>query len=433
MDLLASDSDAKLQVMEFVTSAAKALLGNKPVVFPISSRLAFDAKQSLIDSGSGIQHKDAYKKDVADAKEKLTSSGLQSLESYMKETLDSEQKFKVKMEASSSIGTAILDKYGNFLQAAKSVVNLDTRAVDEINEALERYSERVKQAFGAQYARVDNALLHMLDRADIFFDSNIRITKFTKLMQREELKKEFEAEVIANTTRVVSRQAEAMAEWLTDTASRSISETSAIFARRMGARSMELENITAPGVGGLTCSVSHQMEWVHGEDSVISGLSAAASDLAASYDAINDGQRIASEISTSVRTALTLQTASVGLLSVLAGTASLDVTGITGSGVLATGGLLVLPRQRIALRRELRSRIGTLRKRLQKDLENRVDEHVNTHVTRVRDAMAQFVKFTEDKKRAVDAHLGRLEDARKEIGQVRERIATVGEHGGEIP
>ncbi len=407
MDLLASDPTAAIQVVEFVTSAAKSLLGSKPFVFPVSSRLALDAKQN--ERGS--------------AKE-LKKSGLTPLESYMKETLDSKEKFSVKLQASSSVGKTIIDKYAKFLQAAKSVIEEDTRAIAEINEALERYADRVRKGFGAQYARVDNALLHMLDRADIFFDTHIRISNVQNLLQNEQLKHSFETEVIANTTKTVARQSEAMAEWLTEMSSRSISETSATFARRMGRRGLELRAIAVPAAMSLS-HTSHEMEWVHAEDTLISGLSAAVSDLAANYDALNDGQRIAADISSSVRTALSLEVGAMGLLGVLMGTSSLDVTGVTSTGVLASAGLVVLPRRRLALRRELRSRIGTLRTRLQKDLENRVDEHVVSHVTRVRDAMMPFASFTEEKLQSIDAHLTALESSRKEIAQVRQRIIVM--------
>ena len=47
----------------------------------------------------------------------------------MRETLESDEKFKVKLEASSSVGMAVLDKYGNFRDAAKSIVELEMRAV----------------------------------------------------------------------------------------------------------------------------------------------------------------------------------------------------------------------------------------------------------------------------------------------------------------
>lgn len=407
MDLLESDSAASIEVVEFVTSAAKSLLGSKPFVFPVSSRLALEAKQG--EKGS-VGH--------------LKKSGLTPLESYMKETLDSKEKFSLKLEASSSVGKTIIDKYSKFLQSAKGVIEQDKRAISEINEALERYADRVRQGFGAQYARVDNALLHMLDRADIFFDTHIRISNVQNLLQNEQLKRNFETEVIANTTKTVARQSEAMAEWLTEMSSRSISETSATFARRMGRRGLELRAISAPTTVPLV-HISHEMEWVHAEDTLISGLSAAVSDLAANYDALNDGQRIAADISSSVRTALSLNVGAVGLLGVLMGTSSLDVTGVTSTGVLASAGLIVLPRRRLALRRELRSRIGTLRTRLQKDLENRVDEHVVSHVTRVRDAMMPFATFTEGKLESIDAHLRALEKSREEIASVRKCIVDI--------
>lgn len=412
MDLLESDSSASTEVVEFVTTAAKTLLGSMPHVFPISSRQALEEKQAPVTSSDDT----------------LRRSGLHSLEHYMKENLDSKEKFRVKLEASSAVGTTILDKYDKFLHSAKSVVEMDLRAIEEIEKALDRYSDRVKRGFSAQYARVDNALLHMLDRADIFFDANIRISNVAKLLQKESLKQEFEAQVIANTTKNVQRQAESMAEWLTDMSSRSISETSSIFARRAGERGIELQKVSSdesqPSIAQSLSmdKLAHQMDLSHAEDTLISGLSAAASDLATDYDAINDGRRIAQEVSSSVRTALTLEAGAVGLLSVLLGTSSLDVTGVTSTGVLASAGLVVLPRRRLALRREIRSRIGTLRTRLRKDLETRVDEHVESHVTRIRDAMESFVKFTGAKSEVIDTHMGALDASRGEITRVRQII-----------
>lgn len=415
MDLLALDNSAATEVVEFVTTAAKTLVGSTPQVFPVSSRLALDAKQALTDS---------YESD-------LKESGLHSLEHYMQEKLDSKEKFKVKLEASTNVGNTILNKYERFLHAGKAVVGMDQAAIAEIEKALERYSERVKKGFSAHYARVDNALLHMLDRADIFFDSNIRISNVTKLLQKDAMKHNFEVEVIANTTKNVQRQAEAMAEWLTDMSSRSISETSSIFARRLGERSIELLNIvkneSEPCIAESlkADTLISRMDLSKAEDALISGLSAAACDLARNYDAINDGRRIANEVSSSVRTALTLEAGAVGLLSVLLGTSSLDVTGVTSTGVLASAGLVILPRRRLALRHELRSRLGTLRTRLQKDLETRVDEHVASHRARIRDAMEPFSKFTTSKRKDIDAYISALEISKQDIAKVRRNLVNV--------
>ncbi len=413
MDLLSMDSAASAEVVEFVTSGAKSLLGSKPFVFPVSARVALEAKQTSSRASANLWE----------------NCGLQPLEDYMRRTLDSKEKFKVKLEASSAVGTTILDKYNAFLRATQTVIDLDSRTLAEINTALERYEERVKKGFSAQYAKVDNALLHMLDRADIFFDTHIRVSNVSNLLQKEKLRKDFENEVVANTTKVVHRQAEAMAEWLTDMSSRNISETTAIFARRMGQRGIELQTISLDGsqssiADSLSAEsfTSHEMEWSRAEDSLISGLSAAASDLASNYDALNHGQRVARTISSSVRTALTLEAGAVGLLGVLLGTSSLDVTGVTSTGILASAGLVVLPRRRVTLRREVRSRMTTLRTRLQKDLEDRVNEHVAAHVSRIREAMGPFSSFTLRKSQDIESHLKALGSSRETVGRVRQNI-----------
>lgn len=412
MDLLSGDASMAQEVVTFVTSAAKTLLGSSPCVFPVSSRLALVGKMSHTSTQG------------------QPNSGLEPLERYMKENLDSEERFSVKLDASAAVGTTIANKYIKFLHATKEVVEADARALAELNATVDRYVERVRKGFSAQYARVDNALLHMLDRADMFLDANVRISNIPSLVHKQKLMKDFEEQVVAGTANSVQRQAEAMAEWLTEKSSRSMSDTTAIFARRMGERTIDLQRICpdesqwsiARSLAVDPHSRSHKLEWSGSEDTVISGLSKAVADLSSTYATISDGKRIADKVATSVRTALTLEVGAVGLLGALLGTSSLDVTGLASTSLLASAGLVVLPRRRVTLRRELRSKVTTLRARLQEDLRSRVTEHVEAHVARIHEAIEPFAKFTTTKQQTINQNLEALHVSLESIGAAQRKL-----------
>jgi FPC/CPF motif-containing protein YcgG len=81
------------------------------------------------------------------------------------------------------------------------------------------------------------------------------------------------------------------------------------------------------------------------------------------------------------------------------------VFGLASTGVLATGGLLVLPRRRRVLRAEIRARVSSLRSRLEKELQNRVGQHMDMHAERVRAAVDPFASFASTRAVATEAQL----------------------------
>ena len=94
-----------------------------------------------------------------------------------------------------------------------------------------------------------------------------------------------------------------------------------------------------------------------------------------------------------VANAALLEVGAVGpgaIVSLLATSTAVDVTGILAAGLLAAVGFFVLPRSRRQAKRELSDRIGELRKQLSGALTTQFDTETVASVRRIEDAIAPY-------------------------------------------
>lgn len=154
-DLL-PDSSAREQVMDFVRSASGALLGSSPHVFPVSSRQAYEAKVS--STGASGPHWDA--------------SGFEALESYISSNLDAEERLRIKLDSIASVAAAVAESYIERLRKDREVIAADRAALQDVQGLVSRFTESVESGFAPHFARVENVLLQMTERADTFLDNH---------------------------------------------------------------------------------------------------------------------------------------------------------------------------------------------------------------------------------------------------------------------
>ncbi len=131
---------------------------------------------------------------------------------------------------------------------------------------------------------------------------------------------------------------------------------------------------------------------------------------------------MANSVAGSVRTAIALELGAAGTVGALATTASLDLSGVVAAAGLATGGLVVVPRRRRALRAEVRSRIEGLRTKLERELHNRVVEQMVLHADRIQAALEPFASYAEksiavnrEQSATITRALSKLRRVRKDV------------------
>lgn len=421
MDLL-EGTEAEQQVIEFVSSSAESLLGKESRVFPLSAKHAKQAKE-----GAAKEEGSLWK-----------SSGMAPLQEYINEELDSIERLRLKLRASASVGKAVAGKYISVLGGNKAVIDEDIGTVQRIETLLRRHEETVRKGYPGHFARVDNVLLEVLDKADVFFDTHVRVSNAWRLSNKPAMERTFEEEVFRGMRKSVQRQVQSLGEWLADLSSQNLTETTAIFSRRIGERAREIAAINKEkGIDVETSSLQlprypsgRDIEGTHGQERLVTRLTEVSEDLSNEYISNREGRKIADKVSSSIRLSTGLGLASFGSLSVfIMNSSSLAPAILLGdptipvlASVLGALGLAAIPRQRMALRSELRSRIMSTRTRLRNELRGRLEEQMDAHVSGIRDALEPFTDFADRQNRSISKQMTIIKDSLALVQALEDKV-----------
>jgi len=204
MDLLQSEED-RVQVLAFVAENARQLVGSDPRIFPVSARLALEAKQQERKHHTPLA-----------AQEKWGRSQFGALEEYILARLDKQERVRLKLANPLGIALNLVERYRALIQDRQRLLKGDFQTLDTIDEQLTAYQADMRRDFQYQSDRVDNVLYEMAERGDRFFDENLRVTRLLELVNSERLRGEFERRVVADTSRQIERHVSELIDWLVD-------------------------------------------------------------------------------------------------------------------------------------------------------------------------------------------------------------------------
>ena len=131
------------------------------------------------------------------------------------------------------------------------------------------------------------------------------------------------------------------------------------------------------------------------------------------YDREHESERLAATVQAAVAGTAALQVGALGLgtiVTVLASSAAVDVTGILAAGSLSVLGLLVLPARRSGAKAELREKVETMRVRLMGALETQFARELESSLLRIREAIGPYTRF--------------VRSERERLGALREELAA---------
>lgn len=424
IDLLDTEEERN-EVMRFVSSSARSLLGSKSRLFALSARLAKQAKDSAGNTNHSMWH----------------ASGFPPLEKYINESLDSIERLLLKLRASASVGMTLTEKYISVLSANQAVIQADQATLQDVDNLLRRHEETVRKGYPAHFARADNVLRDVCERADAFFYRHLRVSNMWNLLNRATVEQAFEEEVAKGTHKSVQRQIHGVAEWLADTSSRNLTDTTAVFSRRVGERAkdidllhrdVDIERDQSPlAFEGL--ALGRDMEVTGSRERLVTRLTETAEDLSSQYVSSKEGKHIADKIASSVRLSAGLGLGSLSVFGLhLLNSTSLSSEALFGdptipllAGLVGIAGSCVIPQQRRVLRSEVRNKVGGIRTRMQHELTARLEEQLAFHTSSIRTAIEPFSDFSDEQCRRVDERMQDLSKSLQCVRQLEDKLAAI--------
>lgn len=396
MDLLQSEAE-RAQVLEFVAQNARQLLGMDPPLFPVSARLALQAKQAARQNGRPLMALDEWMR-----------SGFQALEEFIQARLNQEERLRLKLENPLGIAAVLVDTYKAVLAERRALLQEDFETLDAIERQLEAYQEDMRRDFQYQRSRVDTVLYEMAERGDRFFDETLRITRVLELVNGERLRGEFERRVVGDTSRQIEAYVHELIDWLVERDYRQWQSVMEYLNRRATHHADRL-------VGQV------KTEFELNRQSLLQSIGRSAREVVESYDREQEALKLAQEVQRAIVQTAAVEVGALGLGALLVAilhTTLLDITGVLGASAIAALGLYVLPYRRQKIKAELRRRIQDLRERLDEALTRQFEAELTQSVHRIREAIAPYTRFVRTERE-------KLAQLQEELAQIERDLARL--------
>ncbi|HEX6799726.1 MAG TPA: dynamin family protein [Ktedonobacterales bacterium] len=409
VDLLRSADDVA-EVAAFVHQHSGVLLGAAPEVFPVSARLAQEAR--LAGSGEeGVRLWD--------------ESRLGALRDTLLRTLDDEGRARLKLLSPLGVMERLALTYADEANKRAALLEEDARTVATIEAQLAEHASDMRAAFKQRLRAAQTIVLEMRDRGDRFFDDIVRLARVPDLVRGERVRAEFEREVIADAPDRIAEAADDLIDWIAEQEHRLWQSVHEYLARR---RQASASALGAPGagddehvVGGIGAGFEFNRR------AVLKRVATAVDGAVRTYDRDEETRQLAGSLQGAVLATAAAGVGAIGLgvgVAVLVGTAAADLTGITAAIVLGGLGLGVLPLQRRRAKAQLDARTRELGDTLSTTLREQFERELEAGAQRLREALApytRFVRIERERVEAARAELARIED---EAEALRRRIGS---------
>jgi small GTP-binding protein len=358
-------SEAELdQVLRFVHESTQRLLGIAPDVFPVSARLAIQAKQ-----GEPVL---------------WASSRFEALERFIETTLEEKSRLRLKLANPLGVGEALAERYSSIAEERLALLDEDLKLLEDIDRQLKMYGEDLGRGFELRRTAVEKVLLDMETRGHAYFEETLRLGRTFDLLNRARIQKEFEEIVVADAPRQIERRVTELIDWLIDQDFRQWQAVTERIAERRRAHSSRI--LGAPDVGTFHADRTRLIDSVGRETQRVVDT----------YDKRREAEAIADSARQAVTVAAAAGGAALGLgtlVTLAASTAAADVTGLLMAGVAATIGFLIIPARRRKAKIEMKQKLSALRERLTTALRDEFETATSQSSDRIARAVEPYSRF----------------------------------------
>ncbi len=393
IDLLDNEAD-RAQVLDFIREHAPALLGIAPDVFPISARLALQAKQGQ--------------------PQLWNASGFEALENFIRQTLDARERLRLKFLNPLGVAARLVDDQIRLLEDHKALLDDDLHMLDDVERQLAEYQRDLQRDFEFRMADIENVLLEMEQRGTHYFEETIRLGRVFDLFNKERIQREFETQVVADVPQQIERKVDELIDWLVEADLRQWQAVNEHVAER---RRQHADRIVG----------AEQATFHYNRERLMEGLGRQARRAVENYDREREARTLAEGTQAAVAAAAAMQVGAIGLgaiVTTIATTLAADVTGILMAGLVAVLGLFVIPARRKQALGTMHRKVGAVREMLSHTLRQQFERELQLSMNRIREAIAPYARFVRAEHGKLQSSLDELRHLQAELTRLRAEIET---------
>ncbi len=382
VDILQSP-EGQANVKTFVANGVRDTLGIEPPVFLISAQLAQRAKKG--EPALWVQ------------------SQFELLENYVHESLDESSRLKLKLANPLGVGDHLIGRYLAIIGERMALLQDDVEMLEDVERQLDVYQEDMDRDFKLHMQGIENTLFEMEQRGRDYFDETFRLRRVFDLLDKKQIQRDFEHQVVGDVPRRIERQVGELIDWVVDSDLRQWQAVTDYLAERR--RQYKERIVGEAGSGGFHYERARMFE----------GLGRETQRLVEEYDKAREAQTIADGAQTAVAAVAAMEVGALGLgalVVALATTVAADVTGVLVAGLVAVLGLFVIPNRRRQAEREMRAKITIMREKLTTALQAQFKSELDRILQRIDNTIAPYTRF-------VRAERSKLLDSQTELEELQ--------------
>jgi small GTP-binding protein len=396
LDILETDRSID-EVRTFVLDAARHILGEEPVLFMVSARLAQKAAQAT-DPG---------------VKAHLwTVSGFAALEKYITLTLDDKKRLELKLRNPLGVLSNVNEQAiaNNLVQ--KNDLEADNRLVESIDGTINNYEKELQTEIAPRLAEVESVLQRFELRGQEFFDNTFKLSNITTLAKPEKVRAKFEKEVGSDISQEIDEKVHALIDWLIDKDMHTWYQVAGMIDRRQESSTKKLPS------GGENPQTSKRAELVQSVGQTIKTV-------VGSYDHQKEADELNGLVKDTFAQTALFEVGALGigaLVTTIITSRALDVTGIVAASTLAILGFFVIPYRRKQAKEQFKLKMEELRKSLMQTLKTTINIEFSSAVKRLREHVSPYTKYVRAEQDKVDQEAVTLEGIRRRADELQEQI-----------
>ncbi len=360
------DQEAVDQVVEFAGSSAHRLVGEIQAVYPVSAKLAQQAK-----SGEP---------------QLWTKSGFEPVENFIHDTLDDDGRFRLKVLNPLGVGLKLVRKQLAVVDDDLEALRIDATLLSDIELQTVLYNTDMQRNFQARLGEIDSLLHGMEKRGRAFFEENIRFGRIPDMVRPSKIEAAFEDQVVSDTPQQIEARIDELVDWMVEQDLRQWTAVTEHLNRRKEEHEQRIVGQSGPKEGTLA----------YDRQRLIDTIGLASQQAVSSFDKDKEAAEMAESARSTVAGMAILEIGglSIGAAIALLATATwLDVTGIAFGLTFMTLGILVLPARRRRANKELETKLNELRKKLMSNLTDQFNREMRRSTQRVEDTVAPYARF----------------------------------------
>ncbi len=201
-DLL--DKREQKEVQSFVQQQLKELLDLRPDIFMVSAKQALKEK-----SGGGL-----FAASSADP------GGMNAVRNYLKAIFQRVPPAKQKLFVQLDFVDSVIHKYVDYLDKQVALITSDTARAESLRQELEQQAGTLTESLESARRELDRIFVDLRGRGHAFIQQNMTIQKATRSLDRDDMRTQFEKEVVGNALDQITTVSESYVNAVVDSSRR---------------------------------------------------------------------------------------------------------------------------------------------------------------------------------------------------------------------